>query len=777
MRHLFYTIRYLLHTYSNNLIKVVSLSLGLIVGLTLFTQVAFEMSFDNFYPDKDQLYIIGVKGNINGSPLDESEVINYPYASTLLEEFSEVESATCIFHYIGENKFKTEENNFQAKTLYADSLFFNTLGFRVLAGNPDDLALPQSIFVSESFARKAFGSTDQAIGKKCMEENNTYSVAGVFADIPKNCHLQFDVIVSISHFTGGGSPGWQRMDAFTGYVKLAKGADPDSFKDKILTMRKKHYDVDASEKSGWHIEHFLKPVTTLHSGNKEIKRTCLILSLLAFAILFSSAMNFVLISISSLARRAKSVGIHKCNGASGKNIFLMFIYETLILIVISILLAGLAILAFREQIEMLIKTDLSSIFTLENVWVGGVILIILLIITGIIPARIFSSIPVTQVFHTYSDNKKRWKKILLFTQFAGITFLLTLLFIIISQYQLLLNKDAGYSKENIITANLWGVPNEKLNIIKEEFSRFPEIQSLCQASSSPNRVSSGQPVQDKETKKNLFGTKVMQADKDYINTLQMKLAAGRTFNDGSVNAKEIIVNETFARNLQTTNPIGYKVMYFNEIYTICGVIKDFQYVSFFEETPPIGIFPPIDFFFMNLSTLIIKINKPVTPALLQKFNNKLFELTQNKEYYLQPYDVTYAATYTDTRLFRNSVSVTAIIMLLITLLGLFGYVTDEVHRRRKEIAIRKVNGATATNILLIISKDISYMAIPALIAGFLGAYAVGTEWLQQFVVRIPLNASLFIASGVAVLVIIYLCMVIRAWSTANENPVDSIKSE
>lgn len=777
MRHLFYTIRYLLHTYSNNLIKVVSLTLGLIVGLILFTQVAFEMSYDNFYPGKEQLYAICAKGNINGSPINENRYINYPYAPTLLQEFSEVESATNIFNYIGEYNFNIEENNFKAKTLYADSLFFNTFGFNILIGNPNDLGNPSSIFVSESFARKVFGNIDQAIGKKCTKDNTPYSIAGVFSDIPKNCHMQFDLIISLAYFTSGGAPGWERMDAFNGYVKLTKGTDPDSFKDKILTMRKKHYDVERAEKSGWHMEYFLKPVATLHSGNEEVKRTCFILSFLAFALLFSSAMNYVLISISSLARRAKSVGIHKCSGASDKNIFLMFIYETAILLLLSFLLAAFTILALSNQIEILIKTDLSSIFAPENIWVGAVLFIALLFITGIIPARIFSSIPVTQVFHTYSDNKKRWKKLLLFSQFAGITFLFTLLLVIVSQYNLLRNKDAGYSKENTLTINLWRVPKEQLSIIKEEFRQFPEIQSLCRASSIPTNPSSGQPVQDKDTKKNMFGSKLMQADQDYIHTMQMKMVAGRTFNEGSVNAKEIMVNETFARNLEVSDPVGFKVMYFGEIYTICGVVKDFQYISFFETIPPIAIFPPIDFSFMNLSTLIIKLNEPASPVLLKKLNDKLFMLTQNKEYHLQPFDVTYASVYNDTFLFRNSVTVATIIMLLITLLGLFGYTTDEIHRRRKEIAIRKVNGATASNILLIISKDISFVAIPALIAGFFGAYAAGVEWLQQFVARIELSAPLFICSGSVVLLFIYLCITIRAWQTANENPVDSIKSE
>ena len=219
-----------------------------------------------------------------------------------------------------------------------------------------------------------------------------------------------------------------------------------------------------------------------------------------------------------------------------------------------------------------------------------------------------------------------------------------------------------------------------------------------------------------------------------------------------------------------------RVSYFDDIYTICGVVNDFQYRSFFEEIPAIA-FVPIEFPYCNSATLALRLNREITPELLIDMNERLKELSHKEDYMFTPYFVTYAAYYKDIRLFRDSVIVAGLIMLVITLLGLFGYITDEVHRPSKEIAIRKVNGATSMDILRILSVNISFIAIPSILIGLGFAYMVGTEWLKQFAVKIPLSIALFAGCGFILWLIIQMCLVLRAWNVANENPVKSIKSE
>ncbi len=776
MTKLYYTLRFLLRGKGSNFIKIASLTLGLVVGLVLFSQVAFEMSYDNFYPDKGQIYQLQVKWDIKNGGVSEGDIVNAPFAPTMYQEFEEVIAGTTMNGWTENITFKMDERKIEGQLLGIDSMFFKTFGLKIVAGDENDIALPSTVFISQTMAKNVFGNEDP-LGRLLQFNQGSFTVKGIFADIPKNSHLKFDLVYvqDPSSFAG-----WQNGDRYRGYVKLAPGITPEAVEAKIPDMMRKHYDVDAEIKKGTVRSYSLKPVTEIHTKNPDIRRSNLILSLLAFSLLFAAAMNYVLISISSLAKRAKAVGIHKCNGASEKSVFSMFLYETLILLSISLVLALLIILVFRGPIESLIKTGLTSIFSLQNVWVIVCIFIILLFTTGFIPAKIFSSIPVTQVFHTYADGKKYWKKSLLFAQFAGIAFMLTLLVIIVLQYYMIVNKDMGYATENILVSDrLWELPPEQIKTIKTEFERLPEIEAIALSSSLPSDGLGGSPVVNIETNEELFTGRFMSADADFFKTFEIQIVNGRGFTDNSIHMDEIIVNETLARKLNVDNPVGHKIEYLRKVCTICGVMKDYQTGSFYNDIFPVVIFPP---FSMNQyaspNVIVMRLNRPLSSQLLSEYSEKLKIYTKNDEKSFATYkNMFYNEAYNDARLFRNSVTVAALIMLAISLLGLFGFVQDEVNRRRKEIAIRKVNGAKAENIIVLISKGISYIAIPAIVLGIVLSYIVGAEWLTQFVVKIPLNFILFTLSGLSILAILVFTVVTRSWAVAHENPVLSLKSE
>ncbi|MCC8133961.1 MAG: ABC transporter permease [Tannerellaceae bacterium] len=200
-------------------------------------------------------------------------------------------------------------------------------------------------------------------------------------------------------------------------------------------------------------------------------------------------------------------------------------------------------------------------------------------------------------------------------------------------------------------------------------------------------------------------------------------------------------------------------------------MEDFQYQSLFEEIPPVILVPEY------LPVIVAKLNVPVTPLLMEKLNDLLRKHTNNEQSEFFVLQDEYELRYYDTKLFRNSVIISSVIMLIITLLGLIGFVQDEVGRRQKEIAIRKVNGAEAFNILILLSRDVAFIAVPAVILGLIFSYFVGTEWLQQFMVKIPLGIALFGLSCLSVLTILQVCVVMRSWKVAMENPVLSLKSE
>lgn len=773
MKSLLYTIRYLAKSKSNNLIKILSLTLGLVVGLVLFSQVAFEMSYDNFWTDKDQLYKLHVEGTFAKGGGYDGGAVNAPYAPTMYHEFEEVISASNLFYFgNGEELFQVGENKYVEQTIVADSLFVRTMGIEMIAGDPEALKVAENVYVSETFANKAFGRLD-IIGEKIRKDQGTYTVAGVLKDIPKNAHLKYDVMMSLKSSLGDWMPGWQYGDAFSGYIKVAKGTDIHALEDKIPDMMRRHYDVDAEIAGGLTKRYYLKPVTTLHSGNPQIRRMALILSILAFSLLFAAALNYVLISISSMVSRAKTVGVHKCNGATSQQVILMFMKESGILLLFSLMLAGLMIFVFRGPIEVLIKNPLSAVFSKENFWVIICVISVLFFMTGYIPARVFAAVPVTQIFRAYADNKKGWKRILLFIQFSGVSFMMTFLAIIYFQYEMILNQNVGYSMDNLVySTQLRGMSKEQMETVKAEFIRLPEVHTVSQ-SDLPHRFMSGNSVTHVETGEELFTARAMGADKNTLEVLGLTLLYGRNLSDQSSFNEEVLINETCARMLNVADPVGHQFFFWSgdKKHTVVGVVEDFRYQSFFDEIPPVILVPEY------ISVVVAKLNVPVTPLLMKKMNGLLRKHSHNENSEFLVLQDEYELRYYDTKLFRDSVVISSVIMLLITLLGLIGFVQDEIGRRQKEIAIRKVNGAEALNILALLSKDISFIAIPAVLIGLVFSYFVGAEWLQQFILKIPLSLTLFILTSTSIFAILQLCVVLRTWRVAVENPVLSLKSE
>lgn len=782
MKQLFYTFRYLVRSRGSNLIKVVSLTLGLVVGLVLFSQVAFVLSYDKFYPDADRLYNIQRKLAMGEEFKYEGPVLNAPVPGAMKDDLKEVEDATVITAWQSETQFLLGDKLYRETVCIADSTFFDVFGIRLIEGEKSKLGIDSHLFLSRSAAQRIFGA-DNPVGKTILyNKKHSVTIAGVFEDIPDNCHLSFDAVLSFKTMTQswGMRPGWMNNDAYCGYVKLRPGVTPQEVEAQIPAMLAKYYDVKAMEEKGFSFEYYLKPIQEMHSGEPAVQRMMYILSLMAFSLLFVSAMNYVLISISSLAVRAKSVGVHKCNGASGGNIFSMFLNETLALVLIALVLSAGMILTFRSPIEALIQTPLSNLFSLDNLWVVLIVVAGLLLTAGIIPARIFSAIPVTQVFRTYTTNKRQWKRALLFVQFAGIAFMLTLLLIIVKQYTMIMDKDLGYTTENVVfTQDLGDVTGEQLARLKTEFSRMPEVVKASIATAIPIGSMNGVGISDEETGATLFSSRGMSMDKDYLETFQMQMVEGSNFAESKVDYNHAIVNETFVKKMHWEGPaVGQVFSLGPDKVEVVGVVKDFQIQSLRDEIPACMIYPQgeAEGTWMGSSQLIIRLNH-LDPQFMAEMNKKLRTLLNNEDAYFADYRSRIDDSYKDARLFRNSILVASCIMLIITLLGLLGYTEDEIHRRSKEIAIRKVNGATAKDVLIVISKDITVTALPAILIGMGVAYKIGADWLMQFAVKTPLSADLFLVSGLTVLLVIVCCITLRAWSVANEDPVKSIKSE
>ena len=491
---------------------------------------------------------------------------------------------------------------------------------------------------------------------------------------------------------------------------------------------------------------------------------------LGLAILFIAALNYVLISISSLTYRAKAVGVHKCNGASGGKIFGMFLLETGIIIAAALLLMALVLLNFREFFEDTAAAKLSLLLAPERIWVPLTVVGILFLVGGVLPGRLFARIPVSQVFRRYTEGKKGWKRPLLFIQFAGVAFICGLMCVVMVQYQYVLNKDMGYNPQRMAFANAYWNEDKESDAALRFFKGLPYVEAVTSANNTPVSGYSGSMIRDASGNV-LFSTRACYyMREDYPAMMGMVFKAGRM----ARTKDEIIVNETFADMMHWGNDaVGRTVDVDNAAQMkVAGVLKDFQIGDFTEAKMPFVARYNQHF----TGTVHVRLKEPFVQNLRQ-LNKDAADAFGNQTIDFVSYEKQITDSYNSVRVFRNATLMAAVTMFFVMLMGLIGYTADEVRRRGKEIAIRKVNGAEASSILELLSKDVLVVALPAVVLGTLASWYINGIWMEQFAEQVPLGWVVYLLVVIANLAVIVGCVLWKSWRIANENPVNSIKSE
>ena len=766
MKQLYYVIQTLLHGRSSNIIKVISLTLGLAVSILIFSRQAFEFDYDTCYENSECLYVIKNTWHYNGED-QPSYVTLGPVAGTIFENFpDDVKCVTVTQQWWDSSVWFQEENRFETGAMTADSCVFATLGISVISGDPKELANPDVVFLSRQMATKMFA--DQNPIGKIIKYNKAIpmTVKGIFEDFPENSSLyNRKVIMSLatSFKHDWAYWGWNGGDSYISFARLHDGKDVDSVNQGI----KKLVDEIRQNNEELSVLIELKPVKEfrMDSGVSSMRMVWILL-ILAASILFTSTLNYVLISISSMNRRAKSIGIHKCNGANSGTIFGMFMWETAIILLVSLVLMIFLLLNFQGTLEDMLDVSLASLFGWRNIWAPLCVVVFLFIIGGLLPGFLFSHIPVTQVFRRYTEGKKSWKRPLLFVQFAGIAFIFGLLALALVQSRYITTKDRGFNAEGVVIANTnWENPETAYATIKN----LPYVENVSSANSLILHGLSGNGVTTDDGK--WMSMRWMMADKYWAPFFGLKLTKGRNFSKPN----EVLVNETFLKMMHwEENPIGKQVRDNERIYgNIVGVLKNFSTANpAYEGTQPLFVTFQKEF----NDYIHIRLKEPFDEN-TKRLDEDMKRIYPQKDIVSQSLDNMIKEQNRGIINFRNGVLLAAITILFITLMGLIGYINDEIQRRSKEIAIRKVNGAEVSSILKLLSKDVFWTSVPAIIIGTVAAWYVGGIWVEQFAENADFTIPYYIVIALGILAVIIGCVVIKSWHIANENPVKSIKSE
>lgn len=770
MKQIYYVIRTLLRGRGSNVIKIISLGLGLTMSILLFARVAYEQSFDKCFKDYDNLYQLYSIFIINGERLPPQEKNCGPVAGAILENFpKEVEAATSLCTWMDAPLYNGSVRFDAVNKISADSLFFQTMGIEVLSGNPvKDLSQKDVIYLSDRLARRMFDK-ENPIGKVISYNKEIeLTVKGTYADIPENATINPEAVISLPTLWSRrwSNYSWSGGDSWVAFIRFRPGADKSIVNARLDAMIQKYRPAEDQKVVGYSA--FVKPIRDVYRNYKEVKQMRIIMIILGITILFIASLNYVLISISSLTYRAKAIGVHKCNGANSMTILGMFLWETTIIILCALILMGLLLLNFQSFFEDTTAVKLATLFSWDRIWVPLLTVVVLFVIGGILPGQLFAKIPVTQVFHRYTEGKKGWKRPLLFIQFAGVAFICGLMYVVMLQYCYVLNKDLGYDPKNVVIADTnFGDKNNRdyaLNI----FRGLPYVESVSSASYNPVYGYSGTMIQN-ESGVSLFSSRFCTVLDDYPKMMGMVMKEGRM----PQNENEAAINETYAKWMHWGKDILNRTIY-NSGYVckVVGVLKDYRMGSFVNPQEPL-ILMDTKYFGGRIH---VRLKEPFAENLL-KLNKEMENVFPDKTIDFRPMEQMIKESYNSIRVFSNATMLAAITMFLVMLMGLIGYTTDEVRRRSKEIAIRKVNGSEASGILEMLVKDVLYIAVAAVIIGVVSSWYVNSLWMNMFAEQVPVSWAAYTLIAIVNLLLIVACVLWKSWKIANENPVKSIMNE
>ena len=771
MKQLYYVLRTMKRNLGANIIKVISITLGLTLSILLFTRQAFEFNFDNCYDEYERLYMINLHWTLGGERDAEGSVYCMgPLGGAIADYFpDEVESVAVTRNY-WKVPFYNDNVRTNPQTMAVDSTFIHTMGWKLLEGNISDFNVSEVIFVSRSYANELFAG-NSPIGKTILYNKVIpMTIKGVYEDFPENSSFyNYDILMTMATHLKN-SPNqwrWNGGDSYPTYIRLKNGVDYEKFNQRINDVFITYtLQGDLDEGVKWDVE--LIPIKDYRIKQYGSEKALIwILILLAFIILFIVTLNYVLISISSLSRRAKSIGVYKCNGAGKGTIMGMFLFETAIILIVSILLMILIFINFKDFFEDMAVTSLKGMFAWSNLWVPACVILFLFIVGGVIPGRIFANIPVTQVFRRYSEGKKSWKRPLLFVQFVGVAFIFSLLVVTIKQTHYIVSVDRGYNMENIASTM---TKFENSDNARTTFLNLPYVEDVSSSDWPFSYSLSGMIISTDAGKE--LSVRYNSISKDYLPFIGVELKEGRLPNS----IEDIIVNEELVKDMRWEgSPIGRVIRFTNGSVAgnVVGVIKPIKIQNIVYADPsPLMLFYQEEF----IGTIQIKLKEPFEDN-LKKLNEEVKTIWPDKDMIFISAMKEMDKQYYSIKVFRNVAIMAALTIIFITLMGLIGYINDETQRRSKEIAIRKVNGAETIDILVMLSKNIAWIALPAVIIGTAIGWFAGMAWLEMFVEATKFPAIYFALIGMLVLTLIIACVVIKAWRIANSNPVNSIKSE
>jgi putative ABC transport system permease protein len=785
-------------------INIASLTIGIIGCLVIALFVWDEKQYDKSIAGGENVYRIY---NEHYRTTGESKGASVPpmYATFLKHSYPEVDTAVRIL--MSGDKYLMEvgeKQGYEEKGWFAEASFFRVFPFQFLAGDAATaLTAPNAIVLTEDVASRYFRNADP-INKTVKIDKDDFVVKGVVAK-PSHFHFDFNYLMALpaAELPEERMQAWSWHQFYT-YVRLKPGADVAALQQKFQAHMKKEIFPTLGQEGSTFLPHF-QPLRDIHlkssdfvydnaiRGNETYVKA---LTIIAVFVLVIACFNFINLATARSFRRAKEIGVRKVVGAGRRQLILQFIGETVLLSLIAIVLATLATFFILPSLNQFTNKSIQfNPFT--NPILGLAILVAGVVIgalAGVYPALVLSGFQPIKVLKNMKSagggRGTNWlRQALVVVQFTLSALLIVSALIVFRQTNYMNDKDLGFSKEQVVYFQVRGAVEENLETFKQELKRSPNILSVTSGYGLPGDQYAGDgiTVPGREGTKE-YGANVFIGDHDYAKTLGLRIVAGRDFSRAMATDEReaFLINETAVKELGFGTPekaIG-QPLHWNEWVPadtanpvkkgkVIGVVQDFHYKSLHEKvtTSVIQIYPPVTFkVAAKLNTADLK----NTIAFIQDTWNK-FAPGYPLDYKFM--DETFGKMYLSEQKLSRLLWIFTIMAILIGCMGLFALAAFSAEQRIKEIGIRKVLGASVVNLTALLAKNFLRLVLIASLLAFPLAWWAMNNWLQDFPYRVNISWWVFVATGVASLLIALLTVSFQAIKAALSNPVKNLRTE
>jgi len=792
-------IRHLMKNKGLSAINIFGLSVSVAICLLSYLFISYEYSHDDFHKKGDRIYQVINKVKFDGDDPYYNSLQNHKLAADLKRDIPQIEAAaafrTCGGWVIYENK------KFSEKIAFTDSSFFKIFTFDFLINSERDvLKNEKDIFITQEFADKLINAKtlsdySKLIGQSLCFHNiddRPLTIAGILKNIPRNSSLKFDIVAQYQH-----AKHYSQSNTEVGnsnvYLSLNKASDKEIVERNVTSQIKKFYKKayenytsdaeDDSQLNSFTLEllpfkdkYFSDKLNWAAYSDKGDKKRSSILTYISILVLILACVNYVMLSVGLSMKRFKEIGVKKVFGGKRISIILQLVTETSLTVAIAIII-GVVI----AELSVPLFNDLSG-FNLEfnmysNFWAYFFLIILFTILVGII------SIPSIYISKQTPDSilrnqTKIGSRLGMAKSFIVVQFTLSLLLIIVSvfiveQINYMKSHDVGFSADNIITVSLPYKLKDSKSISLQ--NRFRDILGVESMGSGDRNFVSGSSSSRFKIDTVEIQARLLRIDTSYINTLGLKLLDGRNLRetDNIDTLNTVIINESFARRLNWKQPIGKIFTFWRRNVEVVGLLKDFNFDSMRSSVAPLICVNDKN----RMSFLFIKVKEGEIYNTVNQMKSIWKEYSIEQEFAYGFLDEDLKKQYESEERIAKIIFTITFIALLISVFGLIGLTMLLLMQKVKEIGIRKINGASTTQILFIINKEFAkYLLIAAFIAIPVSYYGL-SKWLESFAYKTPLSWWIFIICFLLLGVVIILTISYKSFRAAMTNPVDAIKYE